>query len=1175
MLRYLLSSARNSAKFKSTHGKYSSSPGLRFCFLLLGMFFINIFSVVVFAQSILPSAVPVGSNNFPSPTLEQVQSQIDSLVKNTELSAMDSNQTLQLYRDALKQLRSAETYVASAANYQQEQATAATEIQRFQELLNRAQKPPVTTNTETPLASLEAQLTEERIRLTELQNRTTGLEQLVSQQQARPDKARIELASAQRALRETEQTLQTFAAADDNQPFAEAKRVKLAARRQALNQQITMLEEELASYDARLAVLNLQQALMTRQVVNAETRLTELQSLTNTKRRNEAQATVEQARKSAQKAADQPNIVREVADTNASLSRRLTGIINHIDDINNQQVELVEQLKTLQQRRQSIERQLEITAGVSNALGPVLLRESRDLPDVRGYLRDTDQLEKRIADARLQQFHVDERRRKAISIDNRLRQLMLKVEDAETSGQKKVLRQEIRKLLLEQRQLLDQLHGSYGSYIEQLNNLHEFRRRLIEETQKYDALLDEKLFWIANNKRVDLRWFAEFQTALYRFAFVAPWNRVRKDLIEGAFAKPGLTMLILLLSFGLFRYGQRLRRRLEGMASHLGKVTRDRVLLTHEALLITVLLSLPWSLLTGLAGWLLLVQHEDSAFVESVGYGLVVSAVFIFTISGLRQLCRTQGLARLHFRWPEHACQQLRRYINRYFIIALPCVFLVAMTEHYGDELYRHTLGRLAFTIGSIALAILLFHVLHPSKGVLGDYLTLYRNLAWRLRYLWYGVTVAIPIAMVFLALLGYYYTALQLQGRFFASGWLLVGIIITISLILRWLQVEQRRLAWARARAKREAMLAARAKENQPSSGEGVPEILESELIDLETISDQSLDLIRLLATLAVGVGLWFIWEDLLPALTVLNDVILWQQTVKTESGDDIMSISLGNLGTALALLGLILFIARNLPGLLEIAVLQRFAMDAGNRYAVTAITRYAITIIGALVALNIIGFGWEKAQWLVAALSVGLGFGLQEIFANFVSGIIILLERPIRVGDAVTLENFSGTVTRIRIRATTITDWDRKEIIIPNKTFITGSLINWSLSDPITRIVIPVGVAYGSNTTLVHKVLLDVAKSNLLVLEEPEPAVLFLKFGESSLNFEVRVFVRQLADRLPLTHELHDSIHRALAKHGIEIPFPQRDLHIRDVNYSVSKSPNDLLNKGDSRPPFPRPAS
>jgi potassium efflux system protein len=1143
--------------------------------LLLGIFFITILSAAVFAQSLSPSATPIDSNHVPSPTQEQIQSQIDALIEDTGLSAKDSDQILELYRDALKQLRSAETYAASATNYRQAQTNAGAETRRLQELLSRAQTPSVTINTDAPLASLEGQLTEARIRLMELQNRATGLEQLVSQQQARPDKARSELASAQRMLRETEQALQNFVMADDSQPLAKAKQVTLAAGRQALDQQITMLEQELSSYDTRLALLNLQQTLTTRRLVNAETRLTELQNLTNAKRRNKAQATVEQIRKSAQRAADQPNIVREVADANAALSRRLAGIIDYIDEVNKQQVDLIQQLKTLQQRRQSIQRQLEITAGVSNALGPVLLRESRNLPDVRGYLRGVDELERRIADARLQQFHVDERRRNAVSVDNKLGQLMHSVNAVETAVQKKRLREELRKLLLEQGQLLEQIHGSYGSYIEQLNNLHEFRRRLIEETHQYDALLDEKLFWIANNQRINLRWFADFQTALYRFFFIAPWHRVSKDLLQGVVTKPGLTMLILLLTFGLFRYGQPLRRRLEGMASHLGKVTRDRVLFTHEALVITVLLSLPWALLMGLAGWLLLVQNGDSAFVGSVGYGLTISAVFIFTISGLRQLCRTQGLARSHFRWPEPACQQLRRYLNRYFIIALPCVFLVAMTEHYGDELYRHTLGRFAFTIGSIALAVLLGHVLHPSKGVLKDYLTTSRNLAWRLRHLWYRFVVVIPIVMVFLALLGYYYTALQLQGRFFASGWLLVGAVIGISLILRWLQVEQRRLAWTRARAKREAMLAARAKEDQSSSGESVPEVLESELIDLETISDQSLDLLRLLATLALGVGLWFTWQDLLPALTVLNDVILWQQTVKTESGDDIMSISLGNLGTALALLGLIIFIARNLPGLLEIAVLQRFAMDAGNRYAVTAITRYAITIIGVLVALNIIGFGWEKAQWLVAALSVGLGFGLQEIFANFVSGIIILLERPVRVGDAVTLENFSGTVTRIRIRATTITDWDRKEIVVPNKTFITGSLINWSLSDPITRIVIPVRVAYGSDTTLVHKVLLEVAESNSMVLDEPGPTVLFLEFGESSLNFEVRVFVRQVADRLPSTHELHDSIHRTLAKHGIEIPFPQRDLHIRDVHYNASQSPNNLLNKGDSRPPFPRPAS
>ena len=181
-----------------------------------------------------------------------------------------------------------------------------------------------------------------------------------------------------------------------------------------------------------------------------------------------------------------------------------------------------------------------------------------------------------------------------------------------------------------------------------------------------------------------------------------------------------------------------------------------------------------------------------------------------------------------------------------------------------------------------------------------------------------------------------------------------------------------------------------------------------------------------------------------------------------------------------------------------------------------------------------------------MIAALSVGLGFGLQEIFANFVSGLILLFERPIRIGDTVTVGNLSGTVSRIRIRATTITDWDRKEMVIPNKMFITGQLTNWTLSDPITRIILPIGIAYGSDIKLAQKVMLQAVEANPLVLKDPEPRVFFLSFGPSSLDFEVRVFLKDLADRAPLTHELNISIEQALRTHNIQIPFPQQDVHI-----------------------------
>jgi potassium efflux system protein len=237
----------------------------------------------------------------------------------------------------------------------------------------------------------------------------------------------------------------------------------------------------------------------------------------------------------------------------------------------------------------------------------------------------------------------------------------------------------------------------------------------------------------------------------------------------------------------------------------------------------------------------------------------------------------------------------------------------------------------------------------------------------------------------------------------------------------------------------------------------------------------------------------------------------------------------------------------ARNLPGLLEITLLQRLSIEPGTRYAITAISRYSIIAVGLLIAFNRVGADWSQMQWIVAALGVGVGFGLQEIVANFVSGLIILFERPVRVGDTVTIGDVSGTVSRIQIRATSITDWDNREILVPNKMLITDTVTNWTLSDPVTRLLIPVGVAYGSDTMRAQELMLDQVKANPLVLTQPPPTVFFLGFGDSALNYEVRAFVAQPAHRLPVLHELHVGIERALREDGIQIPFPQRDLHLK----------------------------
>ena len=236
----------------------------------------------------------------------------------------------------------------------------------------------------------------------------------------------------------------------------------------------------------------------------------------------------------------------------------------------------------------------------------------------------------------------------------------------------------------------------------------------------------------------------------------------------------------------------------------------------------------------------------------------------------------------------------------------------------------------------------------------------------------------------------------------------------------------------------------------------------------------------------------------------------------------------------------------ARNIRGVIEIGFFERFAMDNGARYAIVTILGYVLIGTGVVVGFSLLGIDWSKLQWIVAALGVGLGFGLQEIVANFVSGIIILFERPIRVGDLVTIGDQSGTVTNIAIRATTLTDFDNREVLLPNKSIITENVTNWTLNDAITRVVIKIGVAYGSDVDKVRDLLMQVLTDKEDILTQPAPQVFFLEHGDSSLNFEARVFVERTEHRLPMTHAINTGFNRILAQHNISIPFPQRDLHI-----------------------------
>ena len=227
---------------------------------------------------------------------------------------------------------------------------------------------------------------------------------------------------------------------------------------------------------------------------------------------------------------------------------------------------------------------------------------------------------------------------------------------------------------------------------------------------------------------------------------------------------------------------------------------------------------------------------------------------------------------------------------------------------------------------------------------------------------------------------------------------------------------------------------------------------------------------------------------------------------------------------------------------------VLSRSRLRPAVQFAITKIVRYTFLVLGVYLSLQAVEVNLNSLAFLAGALGVGVGFGLQNIVSNFVSGLIILAEAPITLGDRVEVGGTVGKVTEINLRSTTLVTADNICIIVPNTNLITGPVINWSHGDPTVRTRLPVGVAYGTDVELLRRLLLEVADAEPDILKSPAPEVLFVGYGDSAINFELAVWSSIMADKpLGFKSTLYYAIHKALEANKIEIPFPQRDLHLR----------------------------
>lgn len=241
---------------------------------------------------------------------------------------------------------------------------------------------------------------------------------------------------------------------------------------------------------------------------------------------------------------------------------------------------------------------------------------------------------------------------------------------------------------------------------------------------------------------------------------------------------------------------------------------------------------------------------------------------------------------------------------------------------------------------------------------------------------------------------------------------------------------------------------------------------------------------------------------------------------------------------------------------------LLKRFRIDEGTRYTLSRVTQYVIITIGVLISFDFVGIDLSSLTVIFGLLSVGIGFGLQNVTSNFISGLIILFERPISVGDRVMVSNIEGDITEINIRSTMVRTVNNISIIVPNSEFVSKDVINYSHGDPTYRLDIDVGVAYGSDLDTVLQAMQEVADENKSVMQRPKPEVHLIEFGDSSWNMQLRCWIPDVKHYPRIRNELNQSIVRTFRKYDVEIPFPQRDLHVRS---SVKLPIGDDSNKPD----------
>ncbi len=1111
------------------------------------MSIIAAFSRMLTYLTLLVAASGALAADLPVPDADIIEAKLKEVEAASDLDEATKKKLTELYRKTISNLetRRANATAADAFAAARESAPEQTRI-TLEKLEKAKQISPtltVTVDEETPLKEAEQQLLNEKANQAAVDAKLSGLQKQLTDQTERPNAARERLTAAKQSRDEIDSELKQPAPPGELPQLTEVRRWNRQSQMMALNQEIRMLDQELLSQPVRLDLLRAERDKAAQNLENINARIQLLEELVAQKRRTDAERAREEAELAKAEMADKHPLIRQLAEQNAELTDELGEISLRMEKVSASDESAIKDAKRIEAEFQSTKQKLEI-AGLSQALGRVLLEQRRLLPDIRTIRKQAEQRESLIAEAALQQIQYKEEYGKLRNAATYVDQITAELPSAEAVE----IRSDLEELAKKRWKLLEKALSSNEAYVRALGELDYAQNQLISSIEAYDGLLAERLLWIRSAPPPNLAMLLNIPVEFYRLLSPTHWLEAAEILILQLAKSPFAILLLLVFAVLLFMTG-RMREVLLDTGKRVVKPRTDRHMYTLQAVGLTLLLAAPWPLLLATGGWLLATSLEATAFSKALARALILLSPAFYYLMAFRAMCLPGGLADTHFRWPASGCQALRKQFGILMVTFLPAGFLAVVTIYHTAAGYGGGLGRLAFVLIMFSLSYFFYRLFGPRQTTLADFRRRHpSSLLARYHYLWLTLALVLPAGLAGLAVAGFLYTAGTLTGSLIDTLWLVLGFTVIHQLAVRWLLVARRKLAFEAAQERRRTALEAerQAKERPDPSGSDELTLQEEEPeIDLLALNEESRKLLNTVVPFTAVIGLWFIWSEVLPAFGLLDTINLWHHSAVVEGEKQLVPTTLADLLLAI-LIAIVTFVAtRRFPALLEIILLQHFSISSGVHYAAITLSRYSIAAIGTLLALNTIGASWSQVQWLAAALGVGIGFGLQEIVANFISGLIILFERPIRVGDVVTVGDTNGMVTRIQIRATTIRNWDRQELLVPNKEFITGRLLNWSLSDQTTRIKVPVGVAYGSDVQRAMALLDEAAREHEKVLDDPPPSVVFDCFGDNSLNLTLRCFVGAQDDRLPVLTELHEAINQKFNEAGIVISFPQRDVH------------------------------